>query len=53
MKTSETRYDIIKRIARREFGWKLAKARKPEDDWDIMWTDDVFNAEKLKGMKPY
>ena len=49
----EVRYDIIKRIAKKEYGWKLTRLKNPNDDWDILWTDDVFSAEKLNGMKPY
>lgn len=49
----EVRYDIIKKIAKKEFGWKLTRLKNPKDDWDLLWTDDVFSAEKLNGMKPY
>jgi hypothetical protein len=44
---------VIKRIAKNIFGMKLSKCRNPDDDWDILWTDQVFSAEKLQGMKPY
>ena len=47
LNTREVRYPVIKRIARKEFGWKISKCRAPGDDWDILWTDDVFSAEKL------
>ncbi|CDW80207.1 tubulin-tyrosine ligase family protein [Stylonychia lemnae] len=53
LNTREVRYPVIKKIARQVFGWKISKCRNPEDDWDILWTDQVFSAEKLQGMKPY
>eukprot|EP00347_Sterkiella_histriomuscorum_P001153 403373125 len=53
LNTREVRYPVIKQIARKVFGWKISKCRNPDDDWDIFWTDDVFSADKLKGMKPY
>jgi len=55
LNTREVRYPVIKRVARRVFGWKLSKCRKPgeETEWDVLWTDEVFSAEKLQGMKPH
>lgn len=53
MNTREVRYDVIKKIARHTFGMKITKCRDPLADWDILWTDEVFSAEKLHGMKPY
>ena len=46
---------MIKRVARRVFGWKLSKCRKEgeEHEWDVLWTDDVFSAEKLQGMRSH
>ena len=51
----EVRYPVIKRVAKKVFGWKLSKCKKPgeEHEWDVLWTDEVFSAEKLQGMKPH
>ena len=49
----EVRYPVIKRIAKTTFGWKLSRCKNPDDDWDVLWTDEVFSAEKLQGMKAY
>ena len=53
LNTKEVRYPVIKRVAKHEFGWRLSKCKNPDDDWDILWTDQVFSAEKLQGMKSY
>jgi hypothetical protein len=43
----DVRYNVIKRIARKVFGFKITRCKNPDDDWDLLWTDDVFSAEKL------
>ena len=53
LNTREVRYPVIKRVAKQLYGFKLSKCRNPEDDWDVLWTDQVFSAEKLQGMKSY
>jgi hypothetical protein len=35
----EVRYNVIKKIARHTFGFKLTRAKNPDDDWDVLWTD--------------
>ena len=62
--TKEVRYDIIKNIAKKQFGWKLTRIKCDKEsgsellthakaDWDIIWLDSDFTVDKLKGLKPY
>jgi len=55
LNTREVRYPVIKRVAKQVFGWRISKCKKPgeENEWDVLWTDEVFSAEKLQGMKPH
>jgi tubulin polyglutamylase TTLL6/13 len=60
----EIRYDLIKNIAKKVFGWKLTRLKPDKEtgstalthakaDWDIIWLDSDFHIDRLKGMKPY
>ena len=55
LNTREVRYPVIKQVAKKVFGWRLSKCKKPgeENEWDVLWTDEVFAAEKLQGMKAH
>ena len=60
----EVRYDIVKQIAKKIFGWRCTRWKPDKDtgsealthakaDWDICWIDADFSIDKLKGLKPY
>lgn len=60
----EVHYDIIKNIAKKQFGWKCTRWKPDKEtgstalqhdtaDWDIKWTDADFQLDKMKGLKPY
>lgn len=60
----EIRYDLIKNIAKKVFGWRLTRLKPDKEtgstalthakaDWDIIWLDSDFHIDRLKGMKPY
>ncbi len=52
----DTQYQIIKDIAKKEFGWRvLAKSDpwNPASDWDIQWTDLAPPLDKFPKIKPY
>jgi tubulin polyglutamylase TTLL6/13 len=51
--TKECYYDIVKRVAKRIFGWRIKKCDLASPEWDIYWTDNVFSPEMLSKMKPY
>jgi len=49
---SETKYAVVRFVGRKVFNWKLS--HKSEDmDWDVMWSDNAVEPEKLAKMKPY
>jgi hypothetical protein len=58
------RYDIIKTIAKKVFGWRCTRNKPDKEtgsdalthakaDWDIAWIDYDFSIDKLKGLKLY
>lgn len=60
----EVRYDIIKQIAKKQFGWKCTRFKPDKEtgsealthgkaDWDIIWLDSDFTIDRLKGLKPH
>jgi hypothetical protein len=60
----EVRYDVIKTIAKKQFGWKCTRIKPDKEtgsealthlkaDWDILWLDSDFTIDRLKGLKPY
>ena len=64
MQSREIRYDIIKTIAKKVFGWRCTRFKPDKDtgsealthakaDWDIVWIDADFHIDRLKGLKPY
>ena len=64
LNTREVRYNIIKNIAKKVFGWRCTRW-KPDKatgshalthakaDWDIAWIDSDFSVDKMRGLKPY
>lgn len=64
MYSKEIRYEIIKTIAKKEFGWKCTRVYPDKEsgsealthakaDWDVIWVDSDFTIDRLKGLKPY
>ena len=62
--SKEVRYEIVKQIAKKQFGWKCTRFKPDKEsgsealtharaDWDIMWMDSDFTIDRLKGLKPY
>ena len=60
----EVRYNLIKQVAKKTFGWKCTRFKPDKEtksvalthakaDWDIAWIDADFNIDKMRGMKPY
>ena len=47
----DTEYEVIKQITREELCWKLTESE--EDDWDLLWTDNAVQTEKLTKMRSY
>lgn len=47
-----TRYEIVKHVAEKIFGWKLSTDEEDEK-WDILWTDSAVPPEKFSKMQPY
>ena len=64
MNCREVRYNIIKNIAKKVFGWRCTRIKPDKDtrsealthakaDWDIAWIDNDFSVDKMRGLKPY
>ena len=64
MNCKEVRYDLIKNIAKKTFGWRCTRFKPDKEtgskalthdeaDFDLMWIDSDFSISKLKGLKPY
>ena len=49
---SETKYAVVRYVGRKVFGWKLSH-KAEELDWDVMWSDNAVEPERLAKMKPY
>ena len=49
---SSTKYEIVRHVAKKVFGWKL-NYDEESDDWDVFWTDNAVQPEKLAKMKHY
>ena len=60
----EIRYDLIKNIAKKVFGWRCTRYKPDKEtgsealmhgkaDWDILWIDSDFHIDRLKGLKSY
>jgi len=60
----EIRYDIIKQIAKRKFGWRCTRQKPDKEsgsealthaksDWDVVWIDSDFHVDRLRSLKPY
>lgn len=47
----DSRYEIIKRIAKKEFEWR--NTYKDEEDCNILWSDIGLQPERLQNMKPF
>ena len=64
LNSREIRYDIIKQIAKKTFGWRCTRWKPDKEtgsaalthakaDWDILWIDADFHIGRLNGLKPY
>ena len=49
---SNTKYEIVRHVAKKMFHWKLSYDEE-SDDWDVFWTDGAVQPEKLSKMKHY
>lgn len=52
----DTQYQIIKDIAKKEFGWRVTSQRDPwlpGVDWDVQWTDLAPPLDRFPKIKPY
>lgn len=49
---SSTKYEIVRHVAKKVFGWKLSY-EEDNEDWDIFWTDSAVQPEKLARMKHF
>ena len=47
----DTKYNVIKRVGRKIFKWRLTK--DPEEEWDVLWTDGMVTVDMVYKMKPY
>ena len=47
----QTRYPVVKQVAKKVFGMRTTQ--NEEEEWDICWTDNSVQAERLYRMKPY
>ena len=47
----DTKYEIVKHVGKKIFGWKLSY--DPEGEWDVFWTDNTVQPETLAKMQPY
>jgi len=45
---SETKYDVIKYVGKKIFGWKLTTDLEAE--WDVYWLDQAIQPEFLARM---
>ena len=43
---------MVKKVARRELGWRLTRDAY-RDDWDVLWTDSAVPTERLASMKKH
>eukprot|EP00357_Protocruzia_adherens_P010429 CAMPEP_0115043784 /NCGR_PEP_ID=MMETSP0216-20121206/47082_1 /TAXON_ID=223996 /ORGANISM="Protocruzia adherens, Strain Boccale" /LENGTH=868 /DNA_ID=CAMNT_0002426185 /DNA_START=300 /DNA_END=2907 /DNA_ORIENTATION=+ len=46
-----TKYEIVKHVSRKVFGWKVTI--EEEEDWDLSWLDTAVLPERLSKMKLY
>lgn len=60
----EIRYDLIKDIAKKVFGWRCTRNKPDKEtgsevlthkhaDFDILWLDQDFHIDRLKSLKSY
>ena len=49
---SDTKYAVVKYVGKRMFGWRLSYSQE-DMNWDVMWTDNAVDPERLTHMKPY
>jgi tubulin polyglutamylase TTLL6/13 len=52
MNVSMTQYDVVRKVGRKAFNWKLSYDAESEE-WDMFWTDSAVQPERLARMKPY
>jgi len=48
---SETRYEVVRHVARKMMNYKLTS--EPEVEWDVLWTDNAVQPETLARMQPF
>ena len=46
---SFTKYEVVKHVASKTFGWKLS-TEEEDERWDVLWTDSAVPPEKLSKM---
>ena len=52
LNVSDTKYAVVKYVGKRLFNWRLSY--KHDDlDWDVLWSDNAVDPERLAKMKPY
>lgn len=49
---SSTKYDVVKHVGKKIMFWKLSYD-EDSDEWDVFWTDNAVQPEKLAKMKHY
>ena len=49
---SFTKYEVVKHVASKTFGWKLS-TEEEDERWDVLWTDSAVPPEKLSKMQSY
>ncbi|EGR29093.1 tubulin-tyrosine ligase family protein, putative [Ichthyophthirius multifiliis] len=52
MNVSDTKYEVIKFVAKKIMQWKL-NYDSESSDWDVFWTDNAVQPDQLQKMKPY
>jgi tubulin polyglutamylase TTLL6/13 len=52
MNVSMTQYEVVRKVGRKAFNWKLSYDAESEE-WDMFWTDSAVQPERLARMKPY
>ena len=48
-----TKYDLIREVARDEFGFKVIEEEPGEEEWDLMWFDFGVNPRLLQKMHTF
>lgn len=46
---AETKYDVVRYVAKKMLGWKIIRDIESKD-WDVYWTDNAVQPENLSRM---